>query len=161
MATFTVDERDLEDLIRRDLWQELRYRGIWPAVSFGAALALYWLHPVVSAIVFGMGLAWSFSLFQAIRGIRPWYATHHGRMGGPVTVEFRDEGLWTAMPLGEGIIRWDQLSAIKNYSACFVLEDENDELLILPKRHFSTAELVLLQSKATEISRKRSSEAAG
>jgi hypothetical protein len=161
MATFTVDERDLEDLVRRDLWHGLRHGGIWPAVSFGAALVLYWFHPVTAAIAFGMGLAWSFSLFQSIRGIRPWYATHHGRIGGPVTVEFRDEGLWTAMPLGEGIIRWDQLSAIKNYSTCFVLEDGGDEILILPKRHFSTAELVLLQNKATEISEKRPTEAAG
>jgi len=66
-------------------------------------------------------------------------------------VEFTDEGVRTAMKLGEGLIRWAQLSAIKNYSGCFVFEDQGEEILILPKRHFSANELIILQSEGTRL----------
>ena len=116
---------------------------------------LQWIHPLGAAIALGMGLAWTYSLFEVVRRVRPWYASHHGSQAGPLTVEFREEGLHTVMPLGEGVMRWDQLDSIKNYSSCFVLEFDGDEILILPKRHFSTEELIVLQGKATEVERRR------
>jgi len=78
MTTFTVDDRDLDDLVRRDVWQSLRYQGIWPVCAFAAAFALSWVHSLLAATALGMGLAWTYSLIQVLRGIRPWYSSHHG-----------------------------------------------------------------------------------
>jgi YcxB-like protein len=151
LATFTIDDRDLEDLIRRDIWHSVRQQGPRPAAALGAALVLLWFQPFLAAIAFGMGLAWTYSLFEVVRQVRPWYASHHGSRAGPLTIEFRDEGLFAVMPLGQGVTRWDQLDSIKNYPSCFVLEFDGDEIMILPKRHFTAEELIILQSKATEI----------
>lgn len=156
MATFTIDDRDLDDLIRRDIWQVVREQGPRPAATLSVALVLQWVHSLAAAIALGMALAWAYSLFEEIRRVRPWYASHHGSRAGPLTVEFREEGLYTIMPLGEGVMRWDQLDSIKNYSSCFVLELDGDEVLILPKRHFSTEELIVLQAKAAEVESRRS-----
>jgi hypothetical protein len=160
MTTFTIDDRDLSDLIRRDVWHSIRQQGPRPAIALGAAFILLLFQPLAAAVAFGMALAWAFSLFEVVRRVRPWYASHHGSRAGPLTVEFRDEGLYSRMPVGEGVTRWDQLDAIKNYPSCFVLEFEGDEILILPKRHFTSEELVMLHSKGAEITKRRQGETA-
>ena len=155
MPTFTIADKDLEDLIRRDTRQAIRRDGTRPAIALVVAVVLATLSPIAAAVAFGMALAWGISLFEVVRRVRPYYASHHGSKAGPLTVEFREEGVYATMPIGEGIVRWDQLDAIKKYPACFVFEFDGDEIMILTKRHFTSEELILLDSKAKEVSERR------
>src|SRR5688572_28718554 len=45
MTTFTVDDSDLDEIIRRDLWNTLRYQGVFPGVALVTATVLVWVHP--------------------------------------------------------------------------------------------------------------------
>jgi hypothetical protein len=151
MATLTVDDSDIEGLVRSSMVKVLRDEGKLPTVALCTAAVLLWLNPIAGAVAFGMGVAWGHSLVKSLRSVRPWYRSHHGSLAGPITVELTEDGVRTVMPLGEGMIWWKQLSAIRNQSSCFVLEFDGDPLLVMPKRHFSTEELALLQAKALEI----------
>lgn len=152
MPTFTIADEDLEDLIRRDTWQTIRQMGTRPGAALAIALVLAPLWRLAAAAALGMTLAWGVSLLEVVRRIRPWYASHHGSNSGPLTVEFREDGVYSTMPIGEGIVWWDQLDAIKKYPLCFVFEFDGDEIMILPKRCFTSEELILLDSKAKEFS---------
>ena len=155
MTTFTIEDRDLEELVRRDLWSEFRQQGLFPLVALVAAAVLVWAHPTLGAIALGMGLAWGYSLVAHLRAIRPHYQLRQGSLAGPLTVKFVEDGVWTDMPAGTGTLRWSQLGAIRNYPGLFVFEDEDGyECLILPKRHFGTEDLALIQSKASELERR-------
>lgn len=159
MTTFTIEDRDLEELIRRDLWNEVRQQALFPLGALVAAALLAWFHLSLGAIALGMGMAWGYSLVAHLRAIRPRYQMRQGSLAGPLTVEFVEDGVWTEMPAGTGTLRWKQLGAIRNYPGLFVFEDEDGyECLILPKRHFSGEELALLQSKALELERRRGAD---
>jgi len=155
MPTFTIADEDLEDLVRRDTWQTIRREGTRPGAALAIAVVLAPLLPLAAAAAFGMALAWGISLLEIVRRIRPWYASHHGSNAGPLTVDFREDGVYSTMPIGEGIVRWDQLDSIKKYPACFVFEFDGDEILVLPKRCFTSEELILLDSKAKEVGERR------
>jgi hypothetical protein len=156
VTSFTVEDRDLEELIRRDLWNELRQQGLFPLGALLAAAVLAWFHLLLGAVALGMGLAWGYSVVAHLRAIRPGYQRRQGSLAGPLTIEFVEDGVWTEMPAGTGTLRWNQLGAIRNYPGLFVFEDEDGyECLILPKRHFGAEDLALLQSKASELERRR------
>jgi hypothetical protein len=156
VTTFTIDDNDLEDLVRRDLGSELRHQGPFPLGALAAAAVLVWIHPLLGAVALGMAIAWGYSLVAHLRAIRPHYKLRQGSLAGPLTIEFVEDGVWTDMPTGAGTLRWSQLGAIRNYPGLFVFEDQDGyECLILPKRHFSTENLALLQSKASELESRR------
>ena len=156
MTTFTIDDHDLEALVRRDLWSGLRHQGPFPLGALAAATVFVWIHPILGALALGMGLAWGYSLVAHLRAIRPHYKLRQGSLAGPLTIEFVEDGVWTDMPIGSGTLRWSQLGAIRNYPGLFVFEDPDGyECLILPKRHFSTENLALLHSKASELASRR------
>jgi hypothetical protein len=156
MTTFTIEDSDLEQLVRRDLWNELRQQGPFPLGALVAAAVLVWIHPLLGAVALGMGIAWGYSLVAHLRAVRPWYRLRQGSLAGPLTVKFVEDGVWTDMATGSGTLRWSELGAIRNYPELFVFEDgDGYECLILPKRHFSAEDLALLQSKASELEGRR------
>jgi hypothetical protein len=157
VTTFTFEDKDLEELIRRDLWNEVRQQGLFPLAALVAAAVLVWVHSLLGAIALGMGIAWGYSLVVHLRAIRPWYRLRQGSFAGPLTVSFQEDGVRTEMPIGTGMLRWDQLGAIRNYPGLFVFEDQDGyECLILPKRYLSAEDLALLQSKASDLEHRRS-----
>ncbi len=99
MTTFTIGDRDLEPLIRRDLWNELRHQGPLPLGALVAAAVLVWVHPFLGAVALGMGIAWGYSLVAHLRSVRRMYRLRQGSLAGELTVKFLEEGVWTGMPL--------------------------------------------------------------
>lgn len=118
MATFTIEDEDLEALIRRDMRNEVRQQGPFPLGALVAACALVWVHPLLGAVAAGMAAAWGYSLAVHVRAIRPYYRLRQGFRAGPLTVRFLDEGVWTEMPAGTGLLRWEQLGRSGTILAC-------------------------------------------
>jgi len=67
MATLVIDERDLDDVTKRDSPYALRHRGVYPAVAATFAGLVYPLSTHVSALALGAALAWFWSLALAVR----------------------------------------------------------------------------------------------
>ena len=67
MPTFTIADEDLEDLIRRDIWQALRRDGTRPAGAVAVGVVLVPLSLIAAAAAFGMALAWGITLFEIVR----------------------------------------------------------------------------------------------
>jgi hypothetical protein len=146
MRTFVTNDDDLAELVSRAMRGELQRAWKRLAGTLAAASVLAWAYPLAAALFLGMCVAWSYSVWERMRSLRRWYRSRHGRAAGPVTVEFRPEGIYTAMPTGKATVGWSALT-IKEYVRCIAVELDGSEVLILPKRQLTAGELDALRHK--------------
>jgi len=57
------------------------------------------------------------------------------------------EGLRLSSQRGSSLIRWSGGVVVKALPGCFVLEDEGEDMVLVPKRYLNSAELLLLQNR--------------
>jgi hypothetical protein len=153
VKTIALEAVDVVDLIRRDMRGEMRHHWKRLVASLVIAVALIGVQPFAAAIAGGMVIAWTYSLVERLYCIWRWYANLPGSDNGRYAFEFREEGIYTEMTVGQGVVRWDSLR-VKQYPRCLVFENDGEELLILPRRRLTQDELAIIeQNTKTSISR--------
>jgi len=48
---------------------------------------------------------------------------------------------------GSGFIRWDSRAFVRSYATCFLIDDQAEEIAIIPKQYLRTTEMLLLQKR--------------
>jgi len=148
MAKFSATREDLRDIIRRQQTVVLRTQAAYPAVALVASIALFWLFPPAGFIALGIGIAWSLSIVWKLRGLSRAYAWRYAWLLEGVTVDVLDEGLRLSSQRGTSVIRWDSGAVVRSLPRSYVLEDEGEDFVVLPKRYLDSQELVAIQRRA-------------
>jgi hypothetical protein len=147
MAEFRATPDDLSEVIRRQQKAEVKGQVPYLAAALGAA-GLFWpLYPPLALVALGMSVAWSLSTYWMVRSISAAYLWRYAWLQEGVTVEVAEEGLHLGSPRGSSLIRWSGGIAVRSLPGCFVLEDEGEDVVVLPKRYLNSTELVLLQNR--------------
>jgi hypothetical protein len=50
---------------------------------------------------------------------------------------------------GSSLIKWSGGVVVKVLPGCFVLEDEGEDMVLVPKRYLNSTELLLLQNRVS------------
>ncbi|MCI0427562.1 MAG: hypothetical protein L0Z46_06065 [Nitrospiraceae bacterium] len=82
-------------------------------------------------------------------GLAAAYRWRYAWLQEPVVVEVLEEGLRMSSQRGSSLIRWSGGVVVKTLPGCFVLEDEGEDVVLVPKRHLNSTELLLLQNRVS------------
>lgn len=95
-----------------------------------------------------MSLAWSISTILILYRFEAACLSRHAWMQEDVIIDLEDEGLRLSNARSSGFIRWDSGAIVRSYATCFVVNDQGEEIAIVPKGYLSTTEMLLLQTRA-------------
>jgi hypothetical protein len=148
VAQFQATAGDLDELIRLAQRTELRNGVTYPAVALAVAalLSVFFLEGALVSL--GMALAWGLSAYWSIRGVRNAYLWRYAWLQEPVVVELSEEGVTLSGARGTTLFRWDGGMVVRSRGSYFILEDEGEDFVVLPKRYLDSTELIVLQSRA-------------
>jgi len=150
MAKFRAVREDLDEVIRRQRFVLLRRNCQWPSGAFAVSALFFFINEQVALLALGMSLAWSISTFLHLRNFQAACLWRHAWLSQEdVVIDIEDEGIRLSNVKGSGFIRWDSGATVRSYSTCFVIDEEGEEIAVIPKRYLSTAEMLLLQRRAT------------
>ncbi len=148
MASFRAQPEDFDEVIRIRQRRSLRRQAPYPLVAGGAATVLFFVHQPTALVVVGMCIAWAVSTYLDWRGIRAACLWRHAWAQEDAVVDVRDDGLHLSNKRGAGFVRWDSGAIVRRYSTCFVVEEEGDEIAVIPKRYLNATELLILENRA-------------
>jgi hypothetical protein len=95
----------------------------------------------------GMAIAWGISTILDLRSIRAAFLWRHGWTQEDVEIDIEDEGIRVTNSRGSGFIRWDSGVVVRLSASCFVVEEEGDDIVVIPKRYLNATELLMLKNK--------------
>lgn len=150
MAEFQASADDLRELIERQQSVVLRRQGRYPLAAFLVAAVLSFFYIPAALAAGGMCIAWSISVFLEWRNVTAASLWRHAWIQESCAFEIEDEGIRVGNQRGSSFIRWDSGIVVRAYGTCFVLEEEGEDLVVLPKRHLNSGELLVLAQKASE-----------
>jgi len=148
MARFRAVREDLDELIRHHRWALVRRNGQWPLGALALSVSLVFVHEQAALLALGMSLAWSISTVVILYRFEAACHSRHAWMQEDAVIDIEEEGLRLSNARGSGFIRWDSGAIVRCYATCFVIDDEGEEIAIIPKRYLSTTEMLLLQKRA-------------
>src|SRR5262245_31660423 len=149
MAEFQATADDLLELIRNRQRLELRTQLPFPVGAALVALVLVPVYVPAALVAFGVCLGWALSTYWALRNLAAAYSWRYAWLQEPVVVEVLDDGLRMTNQRGSSVINWSGGIVVKALPGCFVLEDEGEDIVLLPKRYLSSTELLLLQARVS------------
>src|SRR5262249_6261662 len=142
MAEFQATPDDLHELIRSRQRAGARRQAPYPIVAAAIALLLVWVYLPAALVAFGMCLAWSLSTYWSLRSMAAAYQWRYAWLKEPIVVEVLDEGLRMSTQRGSSLIRWSGGVVVRALPGSFVLEDEGEDVALVPKRYLTSAELL-------------------
>jgi len=147
MAEFRATADDLRDIIRRQQVALLKRQASYPAGALVASAVLLPLYAPAGFIALGIGLAWSLSLYWQFRGLSRAYTWRYAWLMEGVVVDVLEDGLRLSSQRGTSLYRWDGGAVVRSLGASFVLEDEGEDFIVLPKRCLNSQELMTMQNR--------------
>ena len=147
MAEFQATPDDLHELIRSRQLAQVRKQLPLPIGAAIVAVLLVLVSLPAALIASGMCLAWALSTYWSLRSLAAGYRWRYAWLQEPVVVDVLDEGLRLSSARGSSLLRWSGGVVVKALPGCFVLEDEGEDVVLLPKRYLSSTELMLLQGR--------------
>ena len=148
MAQFRATPADFDEVIANQQWQSLRRQGPYPIAALLAGTVLSLIVKPIALIAFGMAVAWSISIVLDLRSIRPAYLWRFAWAQEEAVLDIDDEGVRMTTARGSGFIRWKGGVVVRLCSTCFVVEEEGEEIAVIPKQYLNSDELLVLQTKA-------------
>lgn len=149
MAQFRATPDDFDEVIRSQQWRSLRRQAPYPLAALLATLTLSFIHRPTALVTAGMCVAWSVSTFLDWRSIRSAYLWRHAWAQEDVAIDIGEEGIQLSNQRGSGFIRWNSGAIVRSRSSCFVLEEEGEEIAVIPKRYLTASELLILHNRAS------------
>ena len=147
MAEFQATPNDLLELIRSRQRAAVRRQAPYPLGAAVVALLLVPVYLPAALIALGMCIAWSLSTYWSLRSLAAAYQWRYAWLQEPIVLEVLDEGLRLSSQRGSSLIRWSGGVVVRALPGCFVLEDEGEDVALVPKRYLNSAELLVLQSR--------------
>jgi hypothetical protein len=148
MAQFRATPADFDEVIANQQWQSLRRQAPYPIVALLAGIVLSFIFRPLALLAFGMALAWSISIVLEIRNIRMAYLWRFAWEQEEAVVDIDDEGVRLTTARGSGFIRWKSGVDVRLRSSCFVVEEEGEEMAVLPKQYLNFDETQVLETRA-------------
>jgi hypothetical protein len=148
VAVVSISDEDLEPVIRAQRHGVLGSQWYWPAGAFLASIALYPLNSHLAAVAAGAALAWSWGLALQLRQVRPRCLAYYAPLRDPFEVDVLDTGIRFHGVLGEALLHWEGIAGVVNYPSVFLVESDNENAAILPKRCLSSNEILLLEARS-------------
>ena len=146
MADFRLGPADIAHIIERRRIYMLRRMWPYPLVSLVAAGILAIVAAPAALVVLGMALAWGISACVEWFAIGRDLQSHFAWAAESVRIEFDESGIHVTNADGTGFMRWEAIS-VRRYPDGFIVWDDAEEILVLPKRHLSTTELLFLKQR--------------
>lgn len=146
MARFCLVREDLGELIDRRQATMLRRYSPYSIGPLAAAAALFFVYAPAAFVALGMSVAWSISMFREWRSIGARSLWDQSWLQEESTLDLEEDGIRLSSGRGASFLRWDGFT-IRAWRTCFVLEEEWEELAVIPKRYLSTTELLVLQNR--------------
>jgi hypothetical protein len=147
MSEFRATTDDLREIIRRQQVALLKRQASYPAGAFVASAVLLPLYAPAGFIALGIGFAWSLSLYWQFRGLSRAYTWRYAWLMEGVVVDVLEDGLRLSSQRGTSLYRWDGGAVVRSLGASFVLEDQGEDFIVLPKRYLNSQELMTMQSR--------------
>ena len=94
-----------------------------------------------------MGVAWGLSTYWELRSVAAAYLWRYAWLQEGIVVEVLEDGIQLSGQRGSPMIRWNKDLVVRALSKCFIIEDEGEDLVVLPKRYLDTTEMLLLQRR--------------
>jgi hypothetical protein len=151
MAQFRATPEDFDEVIKNQQRQSLRRQGPYPIGALLAGMLLSFIHKPTAFIAFGMAIAWSVSIILDVRNLKMAYLWRFAWAQEEAVVDIDDEGVRLTTARGSGFIRWKGGVIVRLCSTCFVVEEEGEEIAVLPKRYLDSQELLMLQTRALAV----------
>jgi hypothetical protein len=147
MANFKATADDLDEIVRLRVGQSVREQMTYPLGALAAAAVSWPWVPGLSLVALGAGLAWASSTYSFIRQLRSAYLWRYAWLQEDVSIVVREEGLECSTARGTGFIRWSDNIKLRALHTCFVLEDEGEDVVVIPKKYLDTGELLALNAR--------------
>jgi hypothetical protein len=148
VAVVSISDDDLDPVIQAQRHDVLRSQWQWPVGAILAAVVLFPLSSHLGAVAMGAALAWSWGLAVELRQVRPRCLAYYAPLKDPFQVEVSESGIQFHGTLGEALLRWEGLAGVVNYPSAFLVESDNENAALLPKRCLSSSEILLLESRS-------------
>lgn len=148
MAGFRALPEDFDEVIRNQQRRSLRRQGPFPLAALVVAIVLFFIYRPAALVAIGMSIAWGVSAFLDWQSIKEAYLWRHAWAQEDVVIEIEDEGIRLSNQRGSGFIRWSSGAVVRSYSTCFVLEEEAEDIAVMPKRYLNATELLILLNRA-------------
>jgi hypothetical protein len=149
VAHFQATPEDLGEIIRRQQVAALRRQARYPVGALAVAALLAPVYQPAALVALGVGIGWGLSTYWELRSVRAAYLWRYAWLQEPVDVEVLEEGIRLSSQRGSSLIRWSGGIVVRSLPGCFVLEDEGEDMAVLPKRYLDSTELMLLQNRVT------------
>lgn len=151
MAQFRATPADFDEVIRNQQWRALRRQGAYPIGALLVALLLSFVLRPPAFIAFGMAIAWTVSMINEVRAIKMAYLWRFAWAQEEAVVDIDDEGIRLTTARGSGYIRWTSGIVVRVCSTCFVVEEEGEDLAVVPKQYLDANELSMLETRAAAV----------
>ncbi len=147
MAEFRATREDLAEVIRRQQRLTVRQQARYSLGALIVAALFLPVYPPAGWIALGMGVAWSLSTYWAWQAVTPAYLWRYAWLQEGVVVDLVKEGVRFSTDRGSSLIRWSGGVVVRSLPGSFVLEDEGEDLAVLPKKYLDSTEILILQSR--------------
>ena len=148
MAQFRATPADFDEVIANQQRQLLRRQAPYAIGALLVGMLLSLIFKPLALIAFGMAVAWSISIVLDVRSIRPAYLWRFAWAQEEAVLDIDDEGVRMTTARGSGFIRWKSGVIVRLCSTCFVVEEEGEEIAVLPKQYLNSDETLVLQTRA-------------
>jgi hypothetical protein len=150
VAEFTATPEDLSEVINLKIRETLRRGALYPAVAILIAIVSWWFLPMVAVFSAGAASAWIYGLGIEIRGLRAGYLWRYAWLQEGVTLRVGDDGIEWSTARGVALTRWNDELIVRRLGTCFVLEDEGEDVAVIPRKYLDATELILLDNRSAE-----------
>lgn len=148
MAQFRATPADFDEVVANQQRELLRRQAPYAIGALLVGLLLSFISRPPALIAFGMAVAWSISIVLEIRSIKMAYLWRFAWEQEEAVVDIDDEGVRLTTARGSGFIRWKSGVDVRLRSSCFVVEEEGEEIAVLPKQYLNSDETRLLETRA-------------
>lgn len=149
MAEFQATPEDLAEIIHRQQRAVFKQQARYPALAALAAALFFPLWPPAGWLGLGMSVAWALSTYWAVAGVPDAYLWRYAWLQEGIVLDVLEDGVRLSnQQKGSSFIRWWDGIKVVSLSTCFIVEDGDEDVLVIPKRYLDSAELLLLRNRA-------------
>jgi hypothetical protein len=148
MSKFTASANDLDEIVRIRTRESIRWWLRYPLSSVAVAAVAWFVSPAVSLIALGAFGAWTLSAYWHAKEMKAAYLWRYAWLQEGVSVSVREDGVECTTAWGSSFVRWRDELKLRSLETCFVLEDEGEDVVVLPKKYLDTTELLILNNRS-------------
>jgi hypothetical protein len=159
MAEFRATPDDLAEIIAIRVRQTVKSGVAYPAASLAVAVGAWWFVPEIALVALGACGAWSLSLWREAKNVREAYLWRYAWLQEGISLRIGADGVEWTSPRGVALTRWNDDLSVLRLNTCFVLDDEGEDIAVIPRRYLDSTELALLTNRCSETVGKGTREA--